>query len=193
MADSSSSNNFNLFIGALSLVTAITSSVLCFRAFLPRAQMRLFIEIMDESKAMFLEADQKGLIQDESVRQDFTAKIEQLESLGTNLHDVICEAKTQFEEHVAALKGLSRDAMQLVGRARYLRSWIATHTAQEKLRRQAERGLAADQDRANISRHTDQEFTNTPPPDAMSNDFESTQTEEGRRNGFRGHNSSQDT
>ncbi|KAF8893558.1 hypothetical protein BD779DRAFT_1058367 [Infundibulicybe gibba] len=166
MADNATSNNFNLFIGALSLVTAISSTVLCCRAFLPRAQMRLFVEIMGETKAMLLEADQKGLIQNESIRQGFTIKIEQLEELGTDLHEEICEARTQFEEHIAALKGLSRAVIQLVGRARYLRSWIATHTAQEKHRRQAERELAADQNRANLFHPADQQSVDTPPPGA---------------------------
>ncbi|KAF8892223.1 hypothetical protein BD779DRAFT_1798854 [Infundibulicybe gibba] len=125
MADSPASDGFNLFIGALSLVTAISSTILCCRAFLPRVQMRLFVEIMAETKAMLLDADQKGLIQDESLREDFAAQVEQLEGLSTDLHDEICVARTQFEEHIAALKGLSRDVMQLVDRARYLRSWIA--------------------------------------------------------------------
>ncbi|KAF8868143.1 hypothetical protein BD779DRAFT_1121605 [Infundibulicybe gibba] len=143
MANNSASDGFNLFIGALSLVTAISSTILCCRAFLPRVQMRLFIEIMDETKAMLLDADHKGLIRNEFIRQGFMIKIEQLshfvflkcvvsicgdrrlEDLGTDLHDEICEARTQFEEHIAALKGLSKAVMQLVGRARYLRSWIA--------------------------------------------------------------------
>ncbi|KAF8879577.1 hypothetical protein BD779DRAFT_1146271 [Infundibulicybe gibba] len=172
MADSPASDSFNLFIGALSLVTAISSTILCCRAFLPRVQMRLFVEIIAETKALLLEADQKGLIQNERIRQDFTTKIEQLEGFGTDLHEEICAARTQFEEYIAALKGLSKDAMQLVGRARYLRSWIATHTAQEKHRRQVER------DRANPSHQTDWENAGAPPPDTMTDDLESVQTEE---------------
>ncbi|KAF8874748.1 hypothetical protein BD779DRAFT_234931 [Infundibulicybe gibba] len=178
MVDSSASDSFNLFVGALSLVTAISSTVLCFRAFLPRVQMRLFIEIMAETKAMLLEADQKGFFRDESIREDFVIQVEQLENLGTDLHEEICEAKTQFEEHIAALKGLSKAAMQLVGRARYLRSWMATHTAQEKRRRRAEEDLAVD--RVNRPHQTGRGPTNTPPArrDTTTDSLESDRTEE---------------
>lgn len=58
----SASNIFSFCLGGLALISAITSTVLYYRAFLPNAQMKILDDLLRETQGIYDKAEAEDLL-----------------------------------------------------------------------------------------------------------------------------------
>ena len=59
--DDNAASHFNFIIGVLGFAVTIASTVLCFRTYLPGAQMKILDELLKETRSIYEKADADDL------------------------------------------------------------------------------------------------------------------------------------
>lgn len=71
----SSENIFSFFVGALALISAMLSTISYYRTYLPGAQIKVFDELLKETKDIYDKANADGLLESEAFRDSIQNNI----------------------------------------------------------------------------------------------------------------------
>lgn len=62
---------FSYFVGGLALVSAIISTILYYRIYLPEAQIKILDDLLRETKDIYKKADADGLLEEAEAFRNF--------------------------------------------------------------------------------------------------------------------------
>ncbi|KAF9463065.1 hypothetical protein BDZ94DRAFT_1259982 [Collybia nuda] len=135
MADKAS-NIFSFFLGGLALISAITSTILYYRAFLPTAQMKILDDLLRETKDIYVKAEAEGLLPGTLFRRQVCQQLTCFERSSDNLREDAYQATTPVDEYIGLMKGLSSKIIRISHDVKKLRSLLITTSQLERLRRE---------------------------------------------------------
>lgn len=129
---------FNYFVGGLALLSTLFSMLLYINTYLPGPQMKVFDELLMETKTIFEKAIAETLLPPEMARKA-QAQLQRYETQGDDLRAITYRVLTPAEIFVSCLRGHSGKIKDLSNNLLQLRGKLLTTSQKERTRRRLER------------------------------------------------------
>ncbi|KAG5728144.1 hypothetical protein E4T56_gene19312 [Termitomyces sp. T112] len=121
----------NYYVGALTIVGGlVTTFVFCYNL-LPRARMKVFQKILLETRDLYQQVKDEGLVP-VSITDDFETRLQELEENSISLRDSAHQCTSLLQEVIAAYHGLSNAIQISIRQAIDLQATIATASEEQR-------------------------------------------------------------
>ncbi|KAF9011830.1 hypothetical protein BDQ17DRAFT_1420237 [Cyathus striatus] len=138
----SSQDIFNYATGALAFLSAIASTLLYYRQYLPGVQIKILDELLEETKGMYCKFEAEGLLSEGQLSVSMKDNIESLELDSISLRQQAYNATTTTQEYLAMFRGLSREIMHRAHQVKKFRAYLLSASEEQKRQQQLSRSYA---------------------------------------------------
>ncbi|KAH0581668.1 hypothetical protein H2248_011364 [Termitomyces sp. 'cryptogamus'] len=129
--DQQSMTIFSYYVGALAIGGGLITTLVCCYNRLPRARMKIFQGILLETRNLYQQVRNEGLVPDPII-DEFGTRLRGLEESSISLRDSTHQCTSLFQEVVAAYYGLSTAIQISIKQAVSLQAKIATASEEQR-------------------------------------------------------------